>query len=587
MTAGAFEPSREAAERQRWERMVRAITEGTAATSGGEFFAALVENLARALDVRYAFVAECGVGSPQRAVSRAYWTGDGLGENFEYDIPGTPCQQVLNGQACVFTTNLQALFPEEKELVEMHIDSYIGVPLRNARSAVIGHIAVLDCKPMQSGELGASVMQLFAGRAAAELERLKARERERALLELNNSIITALTMPELLNATCAALSRVIHFDRAAIAIFETEIDDLRVYALKGAIAPDQLALGHRLSTGGGDGVEPFDYTRPLKRGDLERERRYGFDAGLLAAGIRSHCALPLTAGGKTIGILGIGSKERNRYSDEDFEFLQEVASQIALAVANTRAYEEIRMLKTRLQEENVYLRRELIANVSHDLRSPLASLQGYLETLLLKDDLPADKRRSYIELAARQSEHLGTLIAELFELAKLDFKGYQIDPELVHLGELAQDLVQKFHLAAEGRGVALRAAIDAGAGRVSADVGLIERALTNLIENALHHTGKGGEITVAVEALPDRVRVRVADTGSGIPADELPFIFERFYQVRKSRPSRRGAGLGLAIVRRVVELHGSRIEVASGEGRGTAFSFELLRGDCAPPSQSG
>jgi signal transduction histidine kinase len=162
-----------------------------------------------------------------------------------------------------------------------------------------------------------------------------------------------------------------------------------------------------------------------------------------------------------------------------------------------------------LLEENVYMRRELIANVSHDLRSPLASIRGYLEALLQKGDtLAPDKRHAYLEIAARQSEHLGTLISELFELAKLDYKGYQINPEPVQLGELAQDVLQKFQLAAEKRNIALQVEAHLDGAFVRADIGLIERALENLLENALKHTPPGGTVSVAVGRQDGRVVVQ-------------------------------------------------------------------------------
>jgi signal transduction histidine kinase len=242
-----------------------------------------------------------------------------------------------------------------------------------------------------------------------------------------------------------------------------------------------------------------------------------------------------------------------------------------------RAHGEIAELNKRLEAENIYLRRDLIANVSHDLRTPLAALHGYLETLLVKGaSLSEGQRRSYLETAVRQSQHLGTLIAELFELVKLDFRGYEIHPEPVQLGELAQDVLQKFALLAEQKNVALKVDIGPGLPSVQADIGLMERVLENLIDNALRHTHGGGAVSVAVWPEAGRVHVRIADTGSGIAPAEIPQIFERFYRVDKSRASSTGgAGLGLAIVKRIVDLHGARIEVASAPGQGAAFFFDL------------
>jgi signal transduction histidine kinase len=222
-------------------------------------------------------------------------------------------------------------------------------------------------------------------------------------------------------------------------------------------------------------------------------------------------------------------------------------------------------------------RRELIASVSHDLRTPLATLRGYLETLLLKDDvLSMAERHNYLEIAVRQSERLSVLINELFELTKLEAGDTHLNSEPFQLAELAQDVVQKFELAARKRDIELIAHIARAVPFVGGDIALIERVLENLIENALRHTAAGGKIEVTVHPQREYIQVRVRDTGSGIPEKDLPHVFDRFYRVDKSRnESSGGAGLGLAIAKRVVELHGGTIEVSSAPGRGACFSFTL------------
>lgn len=146
----------------------------------------------------------------------------------------------------------------------------------------------------------------------------------------------------------------------------------------------------------------------------------------------------------------------------------------------------------------------------------------------------------------------------------------------MQLGELAQDVLQKFQLAAEKKGITLRADIHPEVGFVRADMGLIERALENLIENALEHTRPGGRISLAVLPQDGRVRVQVSDTESGIPAEDLPHVFERFYRVDKARSGDSdGAGLGLAIVKRILDLRHGEINVESAVAVGTTFWFAL------------
>ncbi|MEM6646516.1 MAG: HAMP domain-containing sensor histidine kinase [Bacteroidota bacterium] len=225
------------------------------------------------------------------------------------------------------------------------------------------------------------------------------------------------------------------------------------------------------------------------------------------------------------------------------------------------------------------IRRDLIANVSHDLRSPIASIQGYLETILIKAEaLSKEHLVGYVDTALSSTRKLNTLVGELFELSKLDAK--QVEPEKESFGllDLVQDIVQQFEPKAASAGVTLAADLPDQAPLVFADIRLVDRAISNLIDNAIRHTPSGGEVRIAPFIDGEGVRVQVIDTGVGIAAEDLPHIFDRFYRVDKSRNTRTGgAGLGLAITKKIVELHNSTLSVTSALGEGTTFSFMLPR----------
>jgi signal transduction histidine kinase len=223
------------------------------------------------------------------------------------------------------------------------------------------------------------------------------------------------------------------------------------------------------------------------------------------------------------------------------------------------------------------LRRELVANVSHDLRTPLAALQGYLETLLVKSEtLTDDQHREFLQQAYRQSQGLGKLVDALFELAKLDSGQIQLKREQFSLGELAQDVGLKHSLKAQELGISVKTSIADNLPSVDADIGLIERVLDNLMDNALRHTPKGGEIEMLLDKQDSGVSVNVKDSGSGISETDLPFIYDRFYQSREGTDSNQGgAGLGLAICKRILELHASQIVVNSIPNQGTSVQFTL------------
>ncbi|RSC98074.1 sensor histidine kinase [Pandoraea apista] len=221
-------------------------------------------------------------------------------------------------------------------------------------------------------------------------------------------------------------------------------------------------------------------------------------------------------------------------------------------------------------------RRELIANISHDLRTPLSSLHGYLETLSLKDATltPAERRR-YLGIALDQSRKVGALAQSLFELARLEHGFVQPEAEPFSITDLIQDVFQKFELSAESRGVALRAQLAPQIPVARADLGLIERVFTNLLDNALRYTPSGGEITVSVAPVGTEIEVQVSDTGPGIPESARDGLFERPFTVGGAR---REGGLGLRIVHRILQLHGRRItlvDAAGHAGQGATFRFTL------------
>lgn len=229
---------------------------------------------------------------------------------------------------------------------------------------------------------------------------------------------------------------------------------------------------------------------------------------------------------------------------------------------------------TKLKESDT-LRRELVANVSHDLRTPLASLHGYLETLLIKEGkLTAEEQRKFLDIAVKQSERLRQLVGELFELAKLDSRETQVHCEPFSLAELVQDVMQKFQLAADQKRIRLQTNCRADLPFALADIGLIERALENVIQNALRYTPIGGTVTVALTHEANKVTVQISDNGCGIAEQDLPYIFDRFYRVDKLQRTD-GAGLGLAITRSILELHGCTIEAHSTLNAGTKICFQL------------
>ena len=220
-------------------------------------------------------------------------------------------------------------------------------------------------------------------------------------------------------------------------------------------------------------------------------------------------------------------------------------------------------------------RRELVANISHDLRTPLTALHGYLETLALKDEgLSTQDRRKYLRTALAQSRKVGQLAQELFELARLEYGGIRLEKERFQLADLIQDVFEKFELTAQTRGVRLDAQLPHDLPSIEADVALMERVLTNLLDNAMRHSPEGGAIRVAVNCENRQVSVAVSDEGAGVPSAMKDELFDRPSVFSPTAPQPRG-GLGLLIVKRIMQLHDGDVELIDLEGA-TGATFRCV-----------
>lgn len=300
----------------------------------------------------------------------------------------------------------------------------------------------------------------------------------------------------------------------------------------------------------------------------------GLLAGLAAFRLITRPLRELTSAVKRFEAEGIASLES---ATPTLERLSQGTDEIAqLGQAFTQMTRRIaeQWRELTLQDQQ---RRELFANISHDLRTPLTSLHGYLETLLLKaGTLDEAERRRYLEIALGQSRKVGRLAQEVFELARLEYGVVKPEKENFALADLVQDVFQKFELAAEARRQRLKPDIAPGLPVVSADLGMIERVLTNLLDNAIRHTPAGGEIVVQLRQENAGVAVQVSDTGPGIPGDLQKALFMRPVFMSGSRTdSASSGGLGLVIVKRILQLHGSDIRLVQQPDKGAVFRFQL------------
>jgi signal transduction histidine kinase len=238
--------------------------------------------------------------------------------------------------------------------------------------------------------------------------------------------------------------------------------------------------------------------------------------------------------------------------------------------------------RTRAMEMSDRTRRQLLADVSHELKTPLAAIRGYVETLSMPEvRLDDETRRRYLDIVGDETIKLDRIVQDLLDLARLESGGLTLTCEAVPVARLYQRVADRHERELIEKQIALETNIAPGLSDVWGDPARIEQALQNLVANALRHTPDGGRITLAAEPSGEKMRLVVRDSGGGIPEEHLPRIFDRFYKADASRSdpySKTGSGLGLSIVKAIIERHGGTVSAANAPGGGAEFAITLPRG---------
>ncbi|NIO71753.1 MAG: GAF domain-containing protein [Anaerolineae bacterium] len=289
--------------------------------------------------------------------------------------------------------------------------------------------------------------------------------------------------------------------------------------------------------------------------------------------IHSEAAFPLRIGGRTIGVLDIHSLHADAFED-DIKVLQCVADQIAIAIENARAYELEREAARQLREAEE-MRRRFLANMSHELREPLTNIIGFSRVILKGIDGPiSDQQRSDLEIVYANGQHLLGLINDLLDVAQIEAGLMELEFKEVDLRELIQSVMATTSALVRDKDIQLRQEIHPDLPPIEADGTRLRQVLLKLLSNAAKFTDRGS-ITVRAWPKGNQIQVAVADTGPGIPRENHEWVFERFEQGQTGAKRPEGIGVGLALCKEFVEMHGGRIWVESAEGAGSTFNFTL------------
>jgi signal transduction histidine kinase len=422
--------------------------------------------------------------------------------------------------------------------------------------------------------------QVRLARRQAE-ETLRRRNRELDLLNRASRAFSAsLDLDQVLATVLEEVRHLMDVAACSIWLVDAATDEL---VCRQATGPrSEMVIGWRLAPGEGLAGWVIRNGESLIVPDVQADERHFEDLDhLTGLVLRSILSVPLQAQHRVIGVLQVVDFEVARFGSLDLTLLESVAATAAIAIENARLYAEEQQRAVALaralkqQQELDRLKDQFIQNVSHELRTPLALIQGYAELLKAGEvgEL-SPVMRDAVSIIARRARMLGKMADDL--IAILETEKRELKREALDLAELVQRLLTDFQGAAEQAGLSLAAEIADDVPPVSGDPQHLLRVMDNLLGNALKFTPAGGQISVCLRRDGPQVVLEVADSGIGIPPDQLERVFERFYQVDGSTTRRYGGtGLGLALVREIVEAHGGKVSVRSKVGQGSTFTVTL------------
>jgi signal transduction histidine kinase len=296
---------------------------------------------------------------------------------------------------------------------------------------------------------------------------------------------------------------------------------------------------------------------------------------LIESGIHAILAVPMVREGHLIGCLVVSRNRAGDFPAETVELLRTFATQSALAIQNARLFHEIADKSRQLEAASQH-KSEFLANMSHELRTPLNAIIGFSEVLLQRmfGDLN-DKQDEYLKDIFASGQHLLSLINDILDLSKIEAGRMELELSEFDLPQAIQNALTLVRERALRRGIALQHAIDNRVADIRADERKVKQVLLNLLSNAIKFTPEGGRIDVRAAPANGLVEVSITDSGVGIAPEDQEAVFEEFRQVGTADKKAEGTGLGLALSRKFIELHGGQIRVTSQVGVGSTFTFSL------------
>jgi GAF domain-containing protein len=455
------------------------------------------------------------------------------------------------GVIILYKLEVQAFTEKEIELVETFADQAV-IAIENAR--------LLTELQARTHELTRSVEQLTA------------------LGDVGRAVSSSLDLDTVLSTIVGRAVQLSGTDGGTIFEYDEGAEEFSPRATLNADESQSTMLrATRLRRGEGAVGQMAVTRQPLQIPDIAAEGAYEgrLRGALLEAGTRSVLAIPLLHEDRLVGGLVVTRRTPGAFTAEVVELLRTFATQSALAIQNARLFRQLE-IKSRELEVASQHKSEFLASMSHELRTPLNAVIGFSDVLLQgMFGETNEKQTEYLRDILASGQHLLSLINDILDLSKIEAGRMDLDVAAFDLPTAIDDAMLLMRERAGRRGITLERHVDARVGQIHADQRKVKQVLLNLLSNAVKFTPEGGRIDVRAGLANGTAEISVADTGIGIASEDHDAVFEEFRQVGKADKKAEGTGLGLALCRKFVELHGGRIWVTSEVGKGSTFKFTI------------
>jgi signal transduction histidine kinase len=381
----------------------------------------------------------------------------------------------------------------------------------------------------------------------------------RMMLEVGRALNSTLDLDTLLNKIIEVATQITETEAASILLLDTKTGDLRFEAATVAKRAEVTSIIVPLE--GSIAGWIVSHGQPLMANDVRRDLRYYAQADRVTQfETRSLLGVPLRTKETTIGALEVLNKRGNSgFGPQDIEMLEALAAQAAVAITNAR----------------LFAQNDQLADVVHELRTPMTSIVGYSKMLLTSEGLAPEMQKSFLETIHREAARLGRIVNEFLDLTRLESGRVHLKREPVNMEQLAREAVMQMLPEASARGVEVHLHADDYLPPVGCDREGLKQVLMHLLRNAIKYNRQGGRVDLSLGLYGGRFCISVTDTGLGIAPENLPHVFDKFYRVERDENLAKGAGLGLSIVKQIVESHGGKIWVESKPDAGSTFTFTL------------